>query len=156
MITTYIGKWTGDVITTYVQCASRYSLQKLVISPQSSHQKGMYFDGHERDDAVIYRKQFPHNFEILGKKPLTLDSSDMELGDGEKPAIQVCYDESTVYANANQAIYCASYCLACIAYYKRLWFDKPHSIKEYSIRRQVMVVHDKKSTYGPRYSITTI
>ena len=69
---------------------------------RSSHHKGVYFDGHKRDDVVQYRQQFLHELDLLDKKSPTFDSSDIEVEDGEKPLIRVCHDESTFYANADQ------------------------------------------------------
>ena len=69
---------------------------------QQHHHKGVYFDGHEREDVVAYRKQFLDKLAELDRRTITSDGIRPELEDGEKPLIRVVHDESTFYANASQ------------------------------------------------------
>ena len=39
------------------------------------HQKGVYFDGHDREDVVLYRNIFLTTMEDLDKKSLTCDNN---------------------------------------------------------------------------------
>lgn len=66
------------------------------------HQKGVYFDGHERDDVVTYRKQFLRE---IDKKSLTCNSNTPVLDAGEKPLIRVVHDECTFFANSDQTYF---------------------------------------------------
>ena len=69
------------------------------------HQKGVYFDGHDRDDVVLYRNKFLTTMEQLDKKSLTCDNTTPQLDEGEKPLIRVVHDESTYYANCDQSYF---------------------------------------------------
>ena len=72
---------------------------------QVHHQKGVYFDGHDRDDVVQYRNIFLATMDELDKKSLTVDNTTLQLDEGEKPLIRVVHDESTYYANADQTFF---------------------------------------------------
>ena len=67
---------------------------------QVNHTKGVYFDGHERDDVVAYHKTFVNKLSELDRRCL-YDGHDPDLLPGEKPLIVVHHDESTFYANAD-------------------------------------------------------
>ena len=67
------------------------------------HQKGVYFDGHDRDDVVKYRNTFLEKMGELDNKSLTRNRP--ELGAGERPLIRVVHDESTFYANSDQSFF---------------------------------------------------
>ena len=43
------------------------------------HQKGVYFDGHDRDDVVSYRNYFLTTMAEFDKKSLTCDVTTPEL-----------------------------------------------------------------------------
>lgn len=69
-------------------------------------QKGMYIDGHERDDVVEYRKAFLTRMDEYSQRMATFDVVDGEmvitmptLRDGEKFLVLVTHDESTFYEN---------------------------------------------------------
>ena len=70
---------------------------------QVHHQKGVYFDGHDREDVVLYRNHFLKTMEELDKKSITCYSSTPELAPGEKPLIRVVHDECSYYANSDQS-----------------------------------------------------
>ena len=72
---------------------------------QRHHYKGVFFDGHEREDVVTYRKEFLDRLQELDRKTIMSDGMCPELEEGEKPLIRVVHDESTFYANADQSYY---------------------------------------------------
>ena len=56
------------------------------------HQKGVYFDGHDRADVVEYRDMFLIQMDDLDKKSLTCyDDSLPQLTEGERPLIRVVH-----------------------------------------------------------------
>ena len=59
------------------------------------HQKGVYFDGHDRDDVVLYRNNFLQKLDELDKISLTYDGTTPHRNDGERALIRVVRDEST-------------------------------------------------------------
>ena len=67
----------------------------------------MYFDGHDRDDVVQYRRDFLLKLEELDEKSINCDGNIPQLQDGEKPYIRVVHDESTFYANCDQTFHWA-------------------------------------------------
>ena len=69
------------------------------------HQKGVYFDGHERADVVACRDIFLTKMVDLDKKSLTVNGNTPELSAGEKPLIRVVHDECTYYANSSQPFF---------------------------------------------------
>ena len=73
---------------------------------QANHTKGVYFDGHERDDVVKYRSEFLDKLEELDRRCI-YDGHSPSLFPGEKPLIQIHHDESTFFANADQKCYWA-------------------------------------------------
>ena len=74
---------------------------------QVNHQKGIYFDGHEREDVVEYRKSFVEKLEELDNRRCKYEDHTPVLQPGEKPLIIVHHDESTYFANADQSHYWA-------------------------------------------------
>ena len=79
-------------------------LNKLGFS-QLRHQKGIFFDSHDRDDVVAYRNEFLAKLDELDKKSLTYDGTIPQLEEGEKPLIRVVHDESTYFANSHQTFF---------------------------------------------------
>ena len=69
------------------------------------HQKGVYFDGHDRADVVAYRNSFLAQMEELDKKSISYDGKTPELEEGELPLIRVVHDESTFHANCDQSYF---------------------------------------------------
>ena len=80
---------------------ARQWLHKLGFKQKSSA-KGVYFDGHERDDVVIAREEY---LSILEKADQKKYGSQNVLQENERPIIRVYHDESTFYANAQQSSY---------------------------------------------------
>ena len=68
------------------------------------HQKGVYFDGHDRSDVVEYRTNFLATMAELDKKSITYEGNVPELED-ELPLIRVVHDESTFHANSDQTYF---------------------------------------------------
>ena len=71
------------------------------------HQKGVYFDGHDREDVVVYREEFLRMMDELDRKSLTCTGHVPTLSPGEKPLIRVAHYECTFYANCDQTLFWA-------------------------------------------------
>ena len=69
------------------------------------HQKGVYFDGHDREDVVCYRNAFLASMEMFDKRSITFDGNLPDLVNGEKPLIRVVHDESTFHSNCDQTYF---------------------------------------------------
>ncbi len=69
-----------------------------------NHQKGVYFDGHERNDVVAYRKVFLGNLTELDRRYVYGDHSPI-LFLWELPLVPIHHDEYTFFANAVQYFY---------------------------------------------------
>ena len=80
---------------------ARQWLHKLGFKPKSSS-KGVYFDGHERDDVRDAREKY---LDILDKADQRRYGSQNLLRPEERPIIRLYHDESTFYANAQQSTY---------------------------------------------------
>ena len=66
------------------------------------HQKGVYFDGHEREDVVTYRQKFLDQLGSLDETTITPMHPMPAVADGERRYLRIAHDESTFYANADQ------------------------------------------------------
>ena len=71
------------------------------------HQKGVYFDGHDREDVVVYREEFLRMMDDLDRKSLTCTGNVTIFSPGGKPLIRVAHDECTFYANCHQTFFWA-------------------------------------------------
>jgi hypothetical protein len=79
------------------------------------HQNGMYFDGHEREDVVEYRKGFVRRFKEYERRFHTWDDEGNELprpsgfhvpgAVGRFRLVLITHDESTFYQNDQRKIY---------------------------------------------------
>ena len=103
-----IGKFSEWVETAYNmkihhETARRW-LHELGFS-RVHHQKGVYFDGHDRSDVVADRMEFLEKMEELDKKSISFNDQIPELPNGEKPLIRVAHDESTFHANCDQTYF---------------------------------------------------
>ena len=67
-----------------------------------NHQKGVFFDGHEREDVVAYRTVFLETLAKLDETTITPAQPSQCVEDGKQRHIRVVHDESTFYANADQ------------------------------------------------------
>ena len=82
-------------------------LHKLGFKP-SSTRKGVYIDGHERDDVVEYRKLYLKRMNILhathGPSPCCADEITLEpfIGPHHKNLVLLFHDESTYHSNEDQ------------------------------------------------------
>jgi hypothetical protein len=68
------------------------------------YRKGMYFDGHEREDVVAYRTKFLEEMKELERRMVRYEGETMEpippaLGTGERELILVTHDECIFYSN---------------------------------------------------------
>ena len=66
---------------------------------------GVYFDGHERSDVVLYRNEFLARISELDQITITSDNLNPVCPDDVKPLIRVVHDESTYCANCNQSYF---------------------------------------------------
>ena len=73
---------------------------------QKYHRKGVYFNGHKREDVIEYREQFVRQLDELDRRCI-YEGHEPELLEGEKPLVQIHHDESTFYENADQSHYWA-------------------------------------------------
>src|SRR5438045_8215489 len=83
-------------------------LKKLGLVPQS-RKKGIYFDGHEREDVLEYRKYFLKEMQDFERLMPTFEGENMEqknplLLDHEKLHILVTHDECLFYSNDDRPI----------------------------------------------------
>ncbi len=102
---------------------------------KKSHHKSVYFDGHERDDVIEYRKEFIDRMFDLDRKCI-YPGHTPQLQPGEKPIIQIHHDESTFYANADQSKY---------------WGDGTMNILKQKSLRQAIMVSDFIEENGSDY-----
>ena len=65
----------------------------------SDHHKGVFFDGHDRGDVVMYRNDLLKQLAKLDKTTVTPSTPCPTIGDGEKKYIRVYH---TYFANADQ------------------------------------------------------
>ncbi len=73
---------------------------------QRNHHKGIFFDGHDRDDVSRYRKEFLEMMSKLDEKTIIPDQPNLpQVQEGEKPLVRVVHDESTFYAIAFQSLF---------------------------------------------------
>ena len=103
-----ISKFTEWVTSTYKynlhQETARRWLYDLGFS-RVHHQKGVYFDGHDRSDVVAYRNDFLDKMEKFDRKSITYDGTVPELEEGDRPLIRVVHAESMFHANCNQSCF---------------------------------------------------
>ncbi|PKY51387.1 hypothetical protein RhiirA4_424476 [Rhizophagus irregularis] len=83
-------------------------LKKLGLAPQP-RKKGIYFDGHEREDVVEYRNEFLDKMLIYEKfMPIfegeNMEQKDLVLLSNEKLHILITHDECLFYANDDRPI----------------------------------------------------
>ena len=69
--------------------------------------KGVYYDGHERSDVVIYRNEWLKRMFSYKKYMKDFDGDmnivlELQLGPEEKEFVQVTHDECHFYANDGQ------------------------------------------------------
>lgn len=88
---------------------ARKWLHDLGFHPQS-YKKGMYFDGHEREDVVEYRKIYLRKLEILQLShlppPSCANGETQEVlgnADAQKRLVLIYHDESSFHANESQS-----------------------------------------------------
>ena len=64
--------------------------------------KGVYFDGHEREDVIAYRKDLLDKLSAFDETTITPSHPSPSTADGEKKHIRIVHDESTFFSNADQ------------------------------------------------------
>ena len=98
-------EWIGTAYQTKVHEETARRWLAILGFSRVHHQKGVYFDGHDRDDVVQYRKDFLAKLERLDEKSVKFDNIVPQLEAEEKPLIRVVHDESTYYANCDQSYF---------------------------------------------------
>ena len=100
-------KWVEREYETQIHdiTACRW-MQQLGFS-RVHHQKGIYFDGHDRDDVVAYRHEYLTNMKELDKKSITCFGNEPQVAPEEKPLIRITHDECTYYTNCDQSYFWA-------------------------------------------------
>ena len=94
-------KWINDQYSVNVCCeTARVWLHHFGFN-MSDHQKGDFFDGHDREDVIAYRKDLLDQLEKLDETTITPSTSCPSVVDAEK-YIRIYHDESMFYANADQ------------------------------------------------------
>ena len=87
-----------------VATATRW-LHKLGFDPTST-KKGVYIDGHERQDVVDYRKLYLRKLEVLeathALPPPVSDEPQTSVSSGRKTLVLIYHDESTFHSNDDQ------------------------------------------------------
>src|SRR5262249_19872730 len=90
--------------TTISERTARVWLEKLGWE-YKDHSKDVYFDGHERDDVVEYRRNFLQEIAGLRERMATYEGDTMDqvvppaLPPGIREIVPVTQDESIFYAN---------------------------------------------------------
>jgi hypothetical protein len=97
-----------EIKKTISHNTSRIWLRKLGLVPQS-RKKGIYFDGHEREDVIEYRKCFLDKmFEYEKLMPKfegeNMEQHNPEISSNEKLHILVTHDECVFYSNDDRPV----------------------------------------------------
>ena len=95
-------KWIKDEFGVEVCCETARVWLHFLGFNMSDHQKGVFFDGHDREDVVEYRKDLLARLEKLDEATITPSTPCPSVVDGENKYIRVYHDESTFYANTDQ------------------------------------------------------
>ena len=98
-------QWVNEKYGTEISDETARSWLAKLGFKRIHHQKSVYFDGHDRDDVVLYREEFLKAMDELDKKSLTVYENTPELEEGEKSLIRVVHDESTYFANSDQSYF---------------------------------------------------
>ena len=132
-----IADFTAWIERTYGHTVGRETARRWLIIlgfGQLHHQKGVYFDGHDRPDVVEHRKEFLSKLAELDKKTISFDCPPPQLPDGERPIIRVVHNESTYYANCDQTYFWGD--------------DETNVIKQKSLGSSLMVSDFVDETIG--------
>ena len=98
-------EWVKSTYSTKIhQETGRRWLHELGFS-RVHHQKGVYFDGHDRQDVATYRDIFLAKMAEYDKKSINFDGNVPQLQEGDQPLIRVVHDESTFNSNCDQSYF---------------------------------------------------
>ena len=98
-------KWVNDSFGVVIGLETgRQWLHHLGFSIYN-HQKGVFFDGHERDDVTAYRVELLEKLAKLDETTITPSQPCPNTVDTEKQYIRVVHDETTFYSNADQTTF---------------------------------------------------
>ncbi len=87
--------WIDSTYQTKVHTETARRWLVVLGFSQVHHQKGVYFDGHDRPDVVSYRNKFLTRLDELDGQSIICDGTVPQLSAGVKPLIRVVHDEST-------------------------------------------------------------
>ncbi len=118
-------QWINSTYNTTVHEETARRWLGVLGFSQVHHQKGVYFDGHDRDDVVAYRNEFLARMDNLDNRSIKFDGIAPELQAGEKPLIRVVHDKSTYFANCDQSYF---------------WGDEiPNLLRQKFLRSSIMI-----------------
>ena len=95
-------KWVSDNFSVNVSNETARRWLHYLGFNMNDHHKGVFFDGHDREDVVEYRNTLLKQLSKLDETTITPSTPCPSLADGEKRYIRVYHDESTFFANADQ------------------------------------------------------
>ena len=88
-------KWVCDTFSVHISFeTARRWLHHLGFN-MCDHQKGVFFDGHDREDVTSYRKELLDKLGGLDETTITPTCPSPPLVDGERKYIRIAHDEST-------------------------------------------------------------
>ena len=95
-------KWVSDSFSVEISCETARRWLHYLGFEMSNHQKGVFFDGHDRDDVVTYRKDLLEQLAKFDETTITPSTPSPSVIDEENKYIRIYHDESTFYANTDQ------------------------------------------------------
>ena len=95
-------RWVNDNYGVNISCMTARRWLHYLGFNMCDHQKGVYFDGHEREDVIAYRKDLLDKLSAFDETTITPSHPSPSTADGEKKHIRIVHDESTFFSNADQ------------------------------------------------------
>jgi len=97
-----------EIMKTITLKTSRIWLKKIGLVPQS-RKKGIYFDGHEREDVLEYRAKFLEEMKTFEQFMPTFVGNEMiqinpDISSNQQLHIFITHDECLFYANDDRPI----------------------------------------------------
>ena len=94
-------KWVSDSFSVNISNETARRWLHYLGFNMNDHHKGVFFDGHDREDVVAYRNDLLKQLAKLDETTITPSTPCPSLADGEKKYIRIYHDESTFFANAS-------------------------------------------------------
>ena len=95
-------RWVNDNYGVNISCMTARRWLHYLGFNTCDHQKGVYFDGHEREDVIAYHKDLLVKLSAFDETMITPSHPSPNPADGEKKHIRIVHDESTFFSNADQ------------------------------------------------------